>query len=727
MTDNGYRPFLCEVGTDELPARFLPVERAHVGDVLCTRLKEFALDYEGLRVLATPRRLVVLIDALKCRQDDRETELKGPPLAVAYDDDGEPTRAALGFARKNDVAIADCYEVTDEKGGRFMGARKAIPGRDAAEVLAEILPPIILGIPFPKVMRWGESDLEYARPIQWLVALQGDDVIDMSLAGLRAGRRTHGHRTLAENRDVSVPAPDVYLDLMRENGVIVDQDVRREMIMTGAAKALAGSGGRLIEDEDLLVEVIDLCEHPTPFLGRYSDDFFALPAEVIVTALKSHQRYFAVQRDDGDDLLPVFLAARDGDDEALDNVIHGNQRVLVARLSDALFYWDFDRKLSPDQHVERLFDVTWIEGYGSLGDKIRRLGTLVEFLWRDGLDRSEPVPADLTRATAICKFDLVTEMIRDGKEFTKLEGVIGARYAAAAGESPEVCRILEEYHRPRSAGDTPPEDLHSTVLSMADRLDTIAGCWLAGFAPTGAKDPYALRRHTLAIQRTLIGHGLRLDLPAALEAAMAAFAGQTTPEDLAAAASGLREFSVARLERLLTGQDMTAEAVRAVLPAHGHDPLDARSWALALDGFREEPDFQQLATGFKRCRNILEGDLLDATESEACLERWLAGGRSPDGHDFSGLPEPAEQILRDQVAAAVPRLFEHRAAGDYQSVYRILSSLGPTIGDFFDHVRVNVDDLQLKQIRHGFLREIYGLFAQYADFSAVAPLENGSQ
>ncbi len=727
MTAKGYLPFLCEVGTDELPARFLPVEREHMTKVLGARLLENALDHEGLRVLATPRRLVVMIESLKSRQDDREVELKGPPLAVAYDDDGEPTKAALGFVRKNGVAIEDCYEVANEKGGRFLGARKSIPGRDAAEVLGEILPQLILGIPFPKVMRWGESDLEYARPIQWLTVLLGDDVVDMQLAGLRSGRTTHGHRTLADNREVSVSSPGAYLDLMRENGVIVDQDERREMILTGAAQALEDSGGSMIEDSDLLGEVVDLCEYPTPFAGRYSDEFFALPAEVIVTALKSHQRYFAVRNTENEDLLPVFLAARDGNREALDNVIRGNQRVLVARLSDALFYWTFDRKLSPDQHVKRLDNVTWLEGYGSLGDKLKRMSCLVEFLWCEGLGKSTPVPESLVRATAICKFDLVTEMIRDGKEFTKLEGTIGARYAAVAGETPEVCHILEAYHSPRSAGDSPPDDLLSAILSVADRLDTVAGCWLAGFVPTGAKDPYALRRHTLAIQRTLLHHGLRLDLPSALEAALRAFAEHVNEDILAKASAGLRDFSLTRLERLLVGLGSTTEAVRAVLPAHGNDPLDARDWAEALDGFREASDFQRLATGFKRCRNILEGALLATADANGCVDRWLSGGRTPTGLDFSGLTEDAEIELRDQVMAAVPLLLDHRAGGDYQSVFRVLSSLGPAIGDFFDQVRVNVTDLQLKQIRHDFLREIYGLFALYADFSAVAPLENDAQ
>jgi len=718
-------PLLCEIGTDELPARFLPVERTHVARTLEAGLADRALAHGPLRVMATPRRLAILVEDLQARQADRELEVKGPPLSVAYDADGAPTKAALGFARKNGVEVGDCFERDDGKGGRFLAVRKTVPGRDAAAVLAELVPETVLGIPFPKVMRWGDGDLEYARPIQWLVALLGEEVVPMSLAGLEAGRTTRGHRTLADGRELEIASAGAYLDLLADNGVIVDEERRRGMILDGGERACAGTGGRPIEDAELLQEVVDLCEYPTPFAGRYAEDFFALPPEVIVTALKSHQRYFAVRGDDGG-LLPLFMAVRDGDDTSLDNVVQGNQRVLVARLSDALFYWEFDRKLTPDQHVERLADVTWIEGYGSLKDKIDRVTALLGRLWADGLGDGGPVPGDLARAAAICKFDLVTEMIRDGKEFTKLEGTIGARYAAAAGESAQVCDILEHYHRPRGAGDAVAEDRLAAALSIADRLDTVAGCWLAGFVPTGAKDPYALRRHTLAVQRTLIHHGLRLDLGLALGLALDGFGEAADRPARDAAADALLTFANRRLERLLTDLGLTAEAGRAVLPAHGADPTDAVAWARALDRFRGRDDFLLLATGFKRCRNILEGGLPDAEDAAGSAARWREGGRSAAGRGFADLPEDAERHLRDRVAQAVPDLLSRRADGDYEAVFGALSALGPDIDRFFDLVRVNVEDPDLKELRHDFLREIYGLFAQYADFDALAPLEASS-
>ncbi|MBK7701708.1 MAG: glycine--tRNA ligase subunit beta [bacterium] len=719
MTGARMLPFLFEIGTDELPARFLPVERQHVGEGFTALLAELSLAHRGLRVLATPRRLAVLVEAVAEQQADRTIEVKGPPLTAARGPDGSPTPAALGFARKNGVEIGDCLELGDGKGGAFLGVRRTLAGRTAAELLAERLPGLLLSIPFPKTMHWGTSDLEYARPIQWLVAILGEQVLPLEMAGLRAGRVSRGHRTLADGAPVEIPAPGDYLAALRAAGVEPDQDERRRVVREGGESLSREAGGRIVEDEELLQEVTDLLEHPTPFLGAIPESYFALPDEVIITALKSHQRYFAVRRAGGGGLLPVFFAVRDGDRTALDNVVRGNEKVLNARLNDALFYWRGDLKLTPDQHTARLADVTWLEGYGSVLDKVGRVGRLVERLWSTGLGDGGAPPAELIRAARICKFDLVTEMIRDGKEFTKLEGTIGARYAAAAGESPAVCELLEEYYRPRSAADGLPAGGGAAALAVADRLDNLAGCWLAGFAPTGAKDPYALRRHTLAVLRILLDRAARLDLDHALAAALEGYAA-LADADRRARARRAPAFARTRLEATLVAGGVSPEAVRAVLPAHGNDPTDAAAWARALDGFREQTDFLLLAKGFKRCRNILEGRTLAGAALAACAERWRAGGH-PDGRGFDGLPEPAETALAAAVAAAVPGLLASRESGDYIGVFRALSALGPDIDGFFETVRVNADQADLRELRHAFLREVYGLFARFADFSEVAP------
>jgi glycyl-tRNA synthetase beta chain len=720
-----FLPFLLEIGTEEIPARFIGEAMSELRRLTAEALAAAHLTAEGVHLVATPRRMALMIDRLSVGQPDREVEIKGPPVSVAFDADGNPTRAAEGFARKAGIDLAACQRGTDKR-GEFLLARKTDTGLPAGEVLADIMPRVIMSVPFRKVMRWGNHDLEYARPLQWLVALLGDQVVPLRVDYLTAGRMSRSHRTLAQDRPVEITEPGRYLDIMREAGVIADHKERVDLIRTGLARELAAydSDAHLIEDEDLLAEVAFLCEFPTPFLGSYNKDYFALPPEVITTALKAHQRYFSIGSATASGLMPRFAAVRDGGGDHLDNVIRGNERVLNARLADALFYWNFDQKKSPDEFRGMLDDVTWLEGFGSVGDKSNRLTGLAAWLWDNGLgEGSEPSMA-LARAAEICKSDLVSEMIRDGKEFTKLEGFIGSRYAALAGESPEVCRAIERHYFPRSATGELPGDRISSCLSVADRLDNVAGCWLAGFAPTGAKDPYALRRHVLAVLRILLDLGARLDLEAAMKVAMGPVSDFTDGEKVSGVLDQIHDFVRTRMAGHFTENlDCSPEAVRAVLPVRWRDPQDALAWTVALAGYRNREDFQLLATGFKRCRNILKGDVLAVGELDDCLNRWLAGGQDRGGEGFGGLAEPAEIELREQVTTAAPHLVKAEGAGDYARVFAVFSGLGPTIDAFFDTVRVNVEDDDLRRVRHGFLREIHGLFARYADFSQVAPLD----
>jgi glycyl-tRNA synthetase beta chain len=716
--------FLLEIGSEEIPARFVPDAMGELERRLAEGLTAARLTFEGVRVVATPRRMALLCEGLSVRQPDRETEVKGPPLSVAFGPDGRPTPAGLGFARKAGVDLADCARV-GEGAGACLVARRREPGREAAAVLGELIPAVILAIPFRKVMRWGTYDLEYPRPLQWIVALLGEEVVDLGVGHLRSGRVSRGHRTLAGNREVTLREPGQYLEAMRSAGVIVDQEERRRLIRDGLAACLAAEqpDGQLLADEELVTEVVFLCEHPTPFLGSYGKQFSALPDEVVATALKAHQRYFSIVGPDGR-LLNRFASVRDGGTDHLANVIAGNERVLRARLADALFYWEFDQKQGPDQHVARLQAVTWLEGFGSVGDKVQRLATLVDWLWAHGLGDGSPTPPALARAARICKADLVSEMIKDGKEFTKLEGFIGARYAELAGEAPEVCGAIVRHYFPRSATGELPGDLNSSVLSVADRLDNLAGCWLAGFVPTGAKDPYALRRHVLAIVRIIMDIKRPLDLDAAVGFALDQLSDRAPAADLAAVRAQIGEFIQTRLAGYLAetaGRDPAV--VRAVLPVRWQDPLAALAWSEALEGYRGRQDFQALATGFKRCRNILKGAVLWPEERAGCFERWLSGGRGAGGEDFGALPEAAEQELRRLTAEAAPGLRRAEAAGRQGEAFDLLAALGPPIDRYFEEVMVNAEDADLRRLRHAFVREIHGLFARYADFGEIAPVD----
>lgn len=724
--DSSRLPFLLEIGSEEIPARFIPEAMDYLDQGVRRELEANHLEFASLRVLATPRRMALLIDGLQARQADRTVEIKGPPVSVAFDADGNPTPAALGFARKAGLALEDC-ERGEDKRGEFLRAVKTETGRPAAEVLAQFLPGLILGVPFRKTMKWGNHDLEYARPLQWILALLGSETVAINVDYLQSGNTTRGHRTLAGDEPVVVAEPGAYLETLRGIGVVVDHEERRRIIAEGLQQTIADYDPQaaLLEDEELLTEVVFLCEHPTPFLGSFGEEYLELPGQVVTTAMKSHQRYFSVQKRGTEDLKPRFAAVRCGGTDHLDNVIAGNERVLRARLADALFYWEFDQKKTPSERVQMLGTVTWMEGYGSVLDKTHRIVELAGWLWDTGLGTSEEERGTLERAAFLCKSDLVSEMIKDGKEFTKLEGFIGARYAALAGENKAVCRAIEQHFLPRSATGQLPADRVSAVLSVADRLDNLAGCWLAGFAPTGAKDPYALRRHVLAILRILLEEKAHLNLEEAVDRALAPFSARVEAPDLEKARQEIAEFIQTRISGYFTDNlDREANVVRAVLPVRWRDPVDALEWVEALTHFRDREDFQLLATGFKRCRNILKGDVLAIEELEDCLERWNEGGRGRDGEDFKAMPEGEEQALQKAVAEAAAGLVPAEKARDYDGVFSLLSNLGPAIDRYFEQVRVNVEDADLTALRHAFLRETHGLFARYADFSEVASAEN---
>jgi len=719
-------PFLLEIGSEEIPARFIPGAMKALQTGFAKIMADARLDTGKVRVMATPRRLVLVAEAVTLRQADREQTIKGPPVSVAFGPNGEPTPAAEGFARKAGIELADCERGEDQR-GEFLLARVMEPGREAGVVLAETAPDLILGLPFRKVMRWADYDLEYPRPLQWLVALLGEEIVPCRVDYLEAGRTTRGHRTLVGDATFSLSAVGDYPAVMEQAGVVVDPELRRTLITDGLDGLLKEYSGdaELIVDAELLDEVVFLCEHPTPFLGAYAEEYFALPAEVIATALKAHQRYFTVRDRENGKLLPRFAAVRDGGGDHLDNVIAGNERVLRARLADALFYWNFDQQKSPDERTELLESVTWMEGFGTVLDKSRRLVALSSQLWVKHLSQGAEAPVALTRAALICKNDLTSEMIRDGKEFTKLEGFMGARYAERAGEDPAVARAIEFHYAPRSAtGDLPQDDL-SCCLSLADRLDTLCGCWLAGFVPTGAKDPYGLRRHVLAMVRILLDRGWHLDLRLVLEDALAGVGEFATGQGLAASAEEIAEFIRVRLEGyFIDSLGQVPEVVRAILPVRWFDPVAARAWSEALAVHRQREDFLQAAVGFKRCRNILKGDILPVDQFDPCLQRWLSGGSGAAGENFAGLGHPVAEGLRRMTAAAAGEVALAEAEGRMADVFAILSDLGPAIDKFFETVRVLDDNESLQAARIAFLREIHGLFARYGDFQEMVATDN---
>lgn len=704
--------FLLEIGCEEIPVGYIEPALAQLAEGLTAQLAAARLAHGAVHRFATARRLALLVEGLALAQADREEELTGPPVAAAFKD-GQPTPAALGFARSQGVELAALHTLETPRGA-YLALRRRVPGRPAAELLAEGLPGLILGLRFPKTMTWGDGTLRFARPIRWLVALLDAEVLPLALGGLPAGRVSAGRRQ-TPTPTVAIPRAAAYAEALRSAGVEPDPVRRREQALTSARACAQALGARLVEDEELADTVNYLSEWPVALAGGFAPELLALPRDVVTTAMKAHQRYFSVE-DAAGRLAPHFIVILNGERPDPVELRRGNERVLAARLADARFYWQEDRRSGLAGLRERLDSVVWIEGFGSLGERSERLRALVARLAEALPDRALDREA-LDWAASFCKADLASEMIKDGKEFTKLQGLMGREYALAEGLPSARAALLFEHVLPRQAGDGLPASAEGALLALADRLDAIAGLWQAGFAPTGSKDPYALRRQAVACLRLLLEKELPLRLDALIAAALAGYPAA----DAAALAPLLLDFFVGRFEGLMEEAGVAPDIFDAVVESGELRVLDLRARALALNALRGDAAFERLVIGARRVVNILakEGLAGDAAAAGEDLAHWAAGGELPYAFSPGGLPEAAEQALFGAVAAAAPDLAAAAAARRYESAYRLLASLSGAIDAFFDGVMVNVEDRALRANRLAFLHNLAQLFLHFANFSRV--------
>lgn len=718
---------LIEIGTEEIPAGYVDRAVERLRERVLTFLRDNGIESEaeGAKIFATPRRLAVRVPAVALTQKTRTERKLGPAVKAAFDEDGKPRPAAEGFARSVGLPVEKLEREKTDKGER-LAANVTTGGATLRELLlaGEFLREQ-LELGFPKTMRWFVGDsFAFARPIRWIVVLLGDESLPLRLASLVAGNESRGHRTLAPG-PVTIERPSDYESALSAAQVEVRPQARRELIEREAMACAKQVGGTVHRDDGLLDEVVHLVEHPHPVLGSFDEQVAKLlPKEIIITAMRSHQRYFSVEDSSGG-LLPHFITFRDGGEQGIENVREGNERVLRARLDDATFYWNEDRSLSSEDKLARLDRIVWIEGLGSMKAKSERIRLLALAL------RGELMPATdeatVSRGALLCKTDLATEMIRDGKEFTKLQGVMGRYYALEAGETAAVATVIEEHLKPLGSGSDLPMNEEASLVALADRLDTVAGCMLAGFAPTGSADPYGLRRAAFAVLRILAERNWSLDLMAWSDHALEQLSDDA--EKRRKAHSQVADLFWGRLESQL--DDLAAEIVRAVLSVATLDPIENVRSARALASFAQGEDFNSLLVGAKRCRNILvkEGRLPEEElEGEARAsqlreraaavgERWQRGA----GFEFDpkGLVEAAESALWEAAKATAPRLGEAAAAKDPDRVYAELAGLGAPISRFFDEVLVNVDDEALRTNRLAFLEHIHYLFAQFADLSRI--------
>ncbi|OAT85801.1 glycine--tRNA ligase subunit beta [Desulfotomaculum copahuensis] len=693
--------FLLEIGTEEIPARFLDPALAQLQELAGRLLAEERLAHGGIDTYGTPRRLALYVHDLAAVQEALVEEVKGPAVKVAFSPDGEPTRAVLGFARSQGVPVEGL--VRKNVGPvEYVFAVKRREGRPAPEALARLCPALISGLHFPRPMRWGDLEVRFARPVRWLAALYGEQIIEFSFAGLTAGRQTRGHRFLCPG-PVELDNAREYRQVMKDAHVLVDPAERRQLIRRQVAELAAREGGRVEPDEELLAEVANLVEYPTALCGSFDPDYLKLPAEVLITPMREHQRYFPV-RDEKGGLLPRFIAVRNGTAEHLDVVRAGNEKVLRARLADAAFFWREDLQTPLAERVDALKKVVWQESLGTVYEKMERLTDLAVYL-AGVLHADESQTARVRRAARLAKADLVTNMVY---EFTELQGVMGRAYALENGEDPAVAQAIYEHYLPRFAGDELPATLPGRILSLADKMDTLTGCFAIGIQPTGSQDPYALRRQALGICHIILDGELTLSLGEMIARAYGNYRGRVKLQlDQAKTGEELKEFIGQRLRGIFTERGPAYDTVDAVLASGFDDPAGAWQRARALEGFRSTPQFEAVLTAFNRANNLSKKHPRSAV-------------------DPAFLVHPAEEALYDRLTKTREAVRQHLAGRDYRSALAALADLLEPVGAFFDAVMVMVDDEQVRRNRLGLLQSVAGLARPVADLSRLTAGTEGA-
>ncbi len=684
---------ILEIGTEEIPAGFLPPALADMKQRFGEFLKNAALTAGRIETLGTPRRLTLIARDVPARQADREEEIMGPPKSAAFAPDGTPTKAGLGFARAKGIAVEDLGFKETPK-GEYVCIRRRVAGKATADLLAEFLPKFILAIPFRKSMRWGAGTLRFARPIHWILALFEGVVIPFDLDGIPSGNHSRGHRFLAPE-PFEVADVDGYLRELEGHTVMVDPERRKTAIREGIEAALSKRNLRWLEDADLLDEVTYLVEYPYVVVGQFDEAYLSLPREVLVTAMREHQRYFSVTKPDGS-LAPAFVAINNTYKEGLDTFVKGHERVLRARLEDARFFFEEDRKVPLEQRVEELKGVVFHAKLGTSYEKVQRIIRLSEYL--AGLVGVPVEPAK--HAAYLCKADLVSEMVG---EFPSLQGVMGRIYARLAGEPEEVCEAIYEHYLPRFSEDALPKGDIGAIVGMADRMDTLVGCFGNDLIPTGAADPFGLRRAALAIIRIILDRDYTISLSQWVEKAAELLSGKiATPFPTLLAA--VREFFAVRFRGFLQADGIAFDTIEAVIARAFDDIADSTRRVRVFHEFRQDPAFASLMLSFKRVVNILEGQVI---EEEAVVDPAL-------------LKEEPERILYEEVGKIRDRFITLMEQKDYHAALQLISTLKPVVDRFFDEVLVMDPDEALRKNRLTLLTRIQRLFSMFADFSKVS-------
>lgn len=689
------RTLAFEIGTEEIPAFDLAGAVKQLSTMVPSLLDDAAIPHGAVKIFSSPRRLIVIAEEIPEATEEKNEVFKGPSAKIAFDTEGNPTKAAQGFARGKGV---DPSSLVVEDG--YVYARTHTPSVNVASLLSSVLNKIIHGLSWPRSQRWGVQSEYFTRPVRWIVALFGNEVIDFTFAGLVAGRTTYGHRFLAPG-PFEVADADSLVDVVRSASVIPSEAEREQVIREGVAKAEAETGFTAVLHPKTLVEVINLAEYPTVLVGTFDEEFLKVPEEIIVDAMLVHQRYFPLYDKDGK-LTNRFIVVSNGDPACAETIVDGNERVVRARLYDAKFFYDEDLKQPLESYVDHLGEVVFQEKLGTMLDKTNRIQRLADHLAEDAGLAGQDL-SDVERAARLCKADLVTSAVI---EFTSVQGVMGSYYAAASGETAQVAQAIEQHYRPRFAGDEAPDTVVGKIVAIADKLDTVCGLFAVGQGPTGSSDPFALRRSAIGIVAMLSGKdAVEVSLVAAIDAALASYAQQGIEFDTDAVRRDVIEFFITRTKVMMRDAGNSIDAIDAVLSAGIQEPVELINRVSALEAARsEQPEvFEDLATAYARANNLCDSKL--GTEVN------------------EGLLSEVEKALVRAVCQAESNVASALENNNYAAALSELAALRKPIDLFFENTMVMDEDQALRENRLRLLNSFVAVFANVADFALLSKVK----
>lgn len=687
------KKYLLEIGVEELPARFVKDALEQLKNNAMAILKEERTKFEELSVYSTPRRLTLIIEGLDDVQEDIEESVKGPSKKISFDGEGNPTKALQGFMRGQGIDL-DSITISDFNGEEYVFGKVSKKGKSLDEIISLNMPSLIKSINFPKSMKWGGKNIRFARPIRWIVSLLDERIVPFNLEGIEAYNITKGHRFLGCS-SIAIDHVDNYFDLLRKNFVIVDQNERKEIIKYGSEKLAREKGGNLHKDESLLDEVTNIVEYPTPIIGRIKDEYLGLPMDVVITPMKEHLRFFPVF-DDKKRLLPYFITVRNGNDDYIETVVKGNEKVLGARLEDAKFFFMDDMKNPLESYVEKLKNITFQEKLGTLFDKTKRVQKLGVKIG-NYLEVGEETEKNIDRAGYLSKADLVTKMV---SEFTELQGKMGMEYARGSEENEIVSLAIFEQYLPRFSGDELPSTTAGAILSLSDKLDSISGLFAIGIQPTGSQDPFGLRRNALGIINIILDKKWNLSLDELIDFALYIYVEENgLAFDYNKIKASIMDFFIGRVKNMFSDMGIRYDIIDAVIGTKTDDIYDMKIRANKLNEWLNKEGLNEILVLFNRVATLAE----KATASEVMRDLLT--------EDEIGLYDSYNNI-EEKVLSFINKK-------EYDKALDLLTTLKEPIDNFFEKVMVMVEDEKLKENRLGLLKKIYDTMLLVCDLSKV--------